>query len=67
MVYFGTSLFKILWLLFIAILSVHVFACMFYRVKEVSAESPDDVKEFYATKHADEVVSFGELWLFYAD
>ena len=55
-VYFGSSLFKILRLLFIAIFSVHFFACIFYRVKEVSARSPDDVMEFYVAKNADQVV-----------
>jgi hypothetical protein len=57
-VYFGTSLFKILRLLFIAMFSVHFFACLFYRVKEISAASPDDVTDFYVTRNADEVVSF---------
>jgi hypothetical protein len=57
-VYFGTSLFKILLLLFIAMFSVHFFACLFYRVKEISAASPDDVTDFYVARNADEVVSF---------
>jgi hypothetical protein len=57
-VYFGSSLFKILRLLVIAIFSVHFFACIFYRVKEVSAESSDDVVDFYVSRHADEVVRF---------
>ncbi len=61
-VYFGSSLFKILRLLFIAIFSVHFFACIFYRVKEISARSPDDVIEFYVAKDADQVVT--TIWSF---
>ncbi len=57
-VYFGSSLFKILRLLIIAIFSVHLFACVFYRVKESSALSRDDVTEFYSSRNADEDVSF---------
>jgi hypothetical protein len=45
--YFGSAVFKITRLLFIAILSVHFFACAFHRVKQESATNPDDVIAFY--------------------
>jgi hypothetical protein len=48
--YFGSSVFKIARLLFVALLSVHFFACTFYRVKNDSAASPDDVEAFYTSK-----------------
>ena len=56
-VYFGSPLFKILRLLVIAIFSIHLFACVFYRVKEISAESHEDVEAFYAAKNVDGDVS----------
>jgi hypothetical protein len=62
-VYFGSSLFKILRLLIIAIFSIHLFACIFYRVKETSALSPDDVTEFYISRNAADDVSLSEYAL----
>ncbi len=56
-VYFGSALFKMLRLLFIATFSIHIFACMFFRVKEMSALTPDHVKDFYAVRDIAEDVS----------
>ncbi len=55
-VYLGSAIFKIARLTFIALFFVHLFACIFYRVKETSAESPEDVAAFYSAKRAN--VSF---------
>ncbi len=55
-VYFGSSIFKISRLLVIAVSSVHFFACAFYKVKEVSAASLDEVASFYASRNIDENV-----------
>ncbi len=55
-VYVGSPLFKILRLIIVAIFSIHLFACIFYRVKEVSADSKDDVVAFYASKNVDNEV-----------
>ena len=51
--YFGSSMFKIARLLFVALLSVHFFACTFYRVKNESAASPEDVQLFYTSRGVD--------------
>jgi hypothetical protein len=51
--YLGSSSFKICRLLFIAMLSVHFFACAFYKVKMESAASISDVQAFYHSKNAD--------------
>jgi hypothetical protein len=59
-VYVGSPLFKILRLIIIAIFSIHLFACIFYRVKEVSAVSQDDVTAFYVSKNVDEGVSWAD-------
>jgi hypothetical protein len=56
-VYFGSALFKIMRLLFIATFSVHIFACMYFRVKIASALSPDIVSDFYASRDVAEDVS----------
>ena len=53
----GASIFKIARLLSIALLSVHLFACAFYRVKKETANSPDDVVSFYSSKNVDPTVS----------
>jgi hypothetical protein len=63
-VYVGSPLFKILRLLIIAIFSIHLFACIFYRVKEISAFSQDDVTTFYVSRNAGEDVSYFTLSLF---
>ena len=39
--------------------SVHIFACMFFRVKKESAFHPDDVTTFYSSRGIDENVSLG--------
>jgi hypothetical protein len=51
--YFGSSVFKIARLLFVALLSVHFFACIFYRVKNESAASSEDVEAFYSSRGVD--------------
>lgn len=56
-VYMGSAIFKITRLLFIAVSSVHFFACSFYKVKQVSAASPDDVALFYSSRGIREDVS----------
>ena len=55
--YLGSFVFKITRLLVIAVSSVHIFACLFHKVKEVSAASPDDVVSFYTSRDVDEKVS----------
>jgi hypothetical protein len=61
-VYLGSAIFKIARLTFIALFFVHLFACIFYRIKETSADSPEDVAAFYSTKRVDADVSAG-CWL----
>ncbi len=56
-IYLGSASFKIARLLFVAMFSVHLFACIFYRVKVVSASSPADVSEFYLSRDIAEDVS----------
>ncbi len=56
-VYLGAALFKILRLLLIGAFSVHFFACIFFRVKIVSAMNPDDVDHFYSSRNVGEDVS----------
>ena len=56
-VYFGSALFKIGRLLVIATFSVHIFACVYFRVKIAYAYSPDDVTNFYTSKNIDPNVS----------
>jgi hypothetical protein len=58
--YFGSAMFKIGRLLLIAMMCVHVFACLFFRVKKESAASPDDVTAFYASKAVDPDVGAGD-------
>ena len=57
-VYLGAALFKILRLLLVGAFSVHFFACVFYRVKIVSAESSDEVSLFYSSRKVQEDVKF---------
>lgn len=52
-VYFGSSIFKICRLLMVATLCVHIFACIYFRVKIDYANSPDDVINFYVIKNVD--------------
>jgi hypothetical protein len=51
--YCGSAMFKIGRLLLIAMMSVHLFACVFFRVKKESATSLDDVELFYSSKGVD--------------
>ncbi len=55
-VYLGAALFKILRLLLVGAFSVHFFACIFYRVKIVSAASLDEVALFYSSRNVQEDV-----------
>jgi hypothetical protein len=55
--HFGSSIFKIARLLIIAMISVHLFACAFYRVKKDSANSPEDVDLFYESRNVKSTVS----------
>jgi hypothetical protein len=48
---FGSAIFKIARLLFIALLCVHLFACAFYRVKKESAANQEDVENFYLSRN----------------
>ena len=63
-IYMGSPVFKIARLLSVAMFSVHLFACIFFRVKIVSASSPEDVTTFYTSKNVpddvrNDVVVFG--------
>jgi hypothetical protein len=53
---FGSAIFKTFRLLFIAMLSVHIFSCAFYRVKKESAVSQDDVDNFYLVRNTQSTV-----------
>ena len=48
--YFGSAIFKIARLLFVAMSCVHVFACIFYRVKRESVASTDDFDQFFLSR-----------------
>jgi hypothetical protein len=50
-VYLGSGIFKIARLTFIALFFVHLFACIFYRIKEASSEGPEEVAAFYISKN----------------
>ncbi len=50
-IYLGSAVFKIARLLFIAMFSVHIFACIFFRVKAASAFAPEDVTLFYTSRN----------------
>jgi hypothetical protein len=58
-IYFGAALFKIIRLLSVGTFSVHMFACIFFRVKIASANNPDDVAAFYQSKNVEDEVKFG--------
>ncbi len=53
---FGSSVYKIARLLVIAMLSVHLFACAFYRVKKDCANSQEDVDLFYQSRNVNPTV-----------
>jgi hypothetical protein len=55
-IYLGSAVFKIARLLFIAMFSVHLFACIFFRVK-ANSFSQEDVAAFYTARNAAEDVS----------
>ncbi len=55
--YCGSAMFKIARLLFVALLSVHFFASLFYRVKKEFAQSQEVVDDFYTSKGVDPTVS----------
>ncbi len=57
MIYLGSPVFKIARLLFIAMFSVHLFACIFFRVKIAAATAPEDVAAFYTSRNVAEDVS----------
>ena len=59
MVYLGAAIFKITRLLVIAVSSVHFFACIFYKVKQISADSPEEVAAFYTSRGIGEKASQG--------
>lgn len=56
-VYFGAALFKILRLLSVGTFSVHMFACIFFRVKIASAINQDEVAIFYQSKNVEDGVN----------
>ena len=56
-VYCGATLFKVLRLIIVAASSVHFFACIFFRVKILSAQTPEEVSSFYVSKGVDLDVS----------
>jgi hypothetical protein len=55
-VYLGSAVFKIARLTYVALFFVHLFACMFYRVKMEGADSPAEVVEFYTSRNVAEDV-----------
>jgi hypothetical protein len=50
-VFFGSATFKMLRLVAFAAFSVHLFACIFYRVKD-SSEDPESVVAFFESREA---------------
>jgi hypothetical protein len=55
--YFGSAIFKITRLLFVAMSAVHVFACVFYRVKRESVASTEDFDQFFLSRNVSPNVS----------
>ena len=53
----GHPVFAILRLLLFVMISVHLFACIFYRIKKDGAASEDDVIAFYKYFRVDSTVS----------
>jgi hypothetical protein len=56
-VYLGSAVFKISRLTFAALFSVHLCACLFFRVKLEGASSPAVVAEFFTSRQIAEDVS----------
>ncbi len=52
----GHPVFAILRLLLFVMMSVHLFACIFYRIKKDGAASEDDVIAFYKYFQVDSTV-----------
>jgi hypothetical protein len=50
-VYCGDTLFKVVRLILVGAFSVHFFACIFFRVKIVSAHTEEDVTNFYTSRN----------------
>ncbi len=50
MLFFGSAIFKIGRLLFIAMMSVHLFACAYFRVKKETS-SEEDMEGFYLARN----------------
>ncbi len=66
-IYLGSAVFKIARLLSVAMVSVHLFACIFFRVKVISAAAEEDVAAFYTSKNiAEDVSVFGKKFLVFA-
>jgi hypothetical protein len=64
-IYLGSAIFKIARLLFVAMVSVHLFACIFFRIKVVSAATVEDVTAFYTSRNvADDVSKIGNVHFF---
>jgi hypothetical protein len=61
-IYLGSAVFKIARLLFVATVSVHLFACIFFRVKVISSATQEDVTAFYTSKNVAEDVSKQGNW-----
>jgi hypothetical protein len=55
-VYLGSAVFKIARLTYVALFFVHLFACMFFRVKMEGADNPAEVVEFYTSRNVAEDV-----------
>ena len=55
-IYLGPFLFKITRLLIIALMAVHLFACIFLRIKR-DFSSPEDVEAFYQARNVPDNVS----------
>ncbi len=53
----GHPVFSILRLLLFTVMMVHLFACLFYRIKKDSAASEEDVNAFYKFFRVDPTVS----------
>jgi hypothetical protein len=52
----GHPAYAILRLLLIAMIAIHLFACLFYRIKKESAASQEEVVVFYKAFNVDSTV-----------
>jgi hypothetical protein len=55
-VYLGSAIFKISRLTFIGLFIVHLFACIFYRIKLAGADSDEEADDFYLSRNIEEDV-----------